>query len=155
MDFCPVFLKKKNEHGLTLVEIIIVVALLAILGMIVLVALNPSVQIKKSSDARRKADLQKLTRKLEDYYNDKKCYPASLICNAPLPPYVEKIPCDPKGGSYGYTSDCSSFRIYAKLEFLSDPIIEKVGCKNGCGPGGSSDYNWGVSSTNVSLEPAP
>lgn len=157
MDDCPVFLKKfkssgEGQRGVTIVEIMIVVAFLAVLGVILLVALKPQTQLAKSRDARRKADLNKLKNIFEDYYNDKKQYPPTLpACGQPLSGYLDKIPCDPRDSSpYGYTAGAQSFRLYAKLEYDKDLSIAQVGCQNNCGPGCA--YNWGVSSSNVGLE---
>lgn len=67
-------------------EIIIVIAILGILGVVLLVLFNPWTQIGKAHDARRKDDLSKLRNALEDYYNDKGCYPKAIdICyDAPV-----------------------------------------------------------------------
>lgn len=143
------------RRGFTLIELMVVAAILALLLVFVLIVFKPQLQLQKARDSQRKADLQKLATVLGDYYNDKNCYPASLACDpgTQLQPYIQKIPCDPFiKQAYGYTADCSAFRIYAKLENPNDPIIRTVGCQNGCGPGGA--YNYGVSSPNVGLEGA-
>lgn len=149
MDLCPVFLKK-DKRGFTLIEVIIVVVFLAMLAVIVLLTLNPVKQMNKSRDARRKADLQKLKNPLEDYYNDRKCYPSSL--NQLVPDYIGVVPTDPATKEpYTYSvTDCNKYRVYARLEYEQDPEIAKVGCQSGCGTGGA--YNYGVSSSNVGLE---
>lgn len=161
MDDCPIFLKRfkspvEGKRGITIVEMMIVVAFLAILGVILLIALKPATQLAKSRDASRKADLQKLKNVLEDYYNDKNSYPETLTCGSsfgsPLAPYLDKIPCDPlTKTSYAYSGDSTSYRIYVNLEFKDDPVIAEVGCQDGCGPGCA--YNYGISSSNVGLEP--
>jgi len=146
---CPFFLKKKE--GITLIELIIVLGFIAFMAVAVLLALNPVVQLGKARDARRKSDLSKLKNVLEDYYNDHKQYPDSLNCGQPLDPYLAKIPCDPlTHQSYVYVKTPSYYYIYTKLEYENDPIIDKLGCAYGCGPG--CNYNYGVSSSNVNLE---
>lgn len=133
---------------------LIVIVFLAILATLLLVTLKPQTQIQKSRDARRKADLVKLRNVLEDYNNDKKSYPGSLVCGSSLDPYIDKIPCDPQTGtSYAYVKSATAYWIYAKLEYDKDKTIAEVGCASGCGPGGSCNYNYGVSSQNVGLEP--
>lgn len=148
---CPAFLKKKE--GFTLFELVIVVGVLAVLLVITLQAINPYGQLVKSRDARRKADLQKLKIPLEDYYNDHKCYPATLSCNPGdgLKPYWSKIPCDPlTGQNYDYQRpDCKTYRIYASLENEADPNIATAGCSEGCPL--NQDYNYGVASSNAKL----
>lgn len=163
MDDCPSILKK-NLRGMSLTEILIVVTLLSIIAVVLISAFQPGTQLAKARDARRKADMQKLKNPLEDYYNDKKCYPDPSLLNCKLPadnpgtnfqPYKDKVPCDPETGqSYVYEKvDCNTYRIYVNLENESDPDIAAAGCANGCGP--SPYYNWGISSPNVNLEPVP
>lgn len=158
MDNCPPLLRKprifcpRHRQGVTIIEVLIVAVFLALLAVLLLVTLRPTVQLGKGRDARRKADLSKLKNIFEDYYNDKKQYPSTLpACGQPLSGYLDKVPCDPRdGSSYGYTTGSQSFRLYAKLEYDKDKSIAEVGCQNKCGPGCA--YNWGISSSNVGLE---
>lgn len=149
-------LLKKNS-GLTLVEIIIAFAILGILAAWAIGSLNPRAQICKATDAKRKSDLKRIQVALEDYYEDHNCYPDSLAGGESFSPYLETVPLDPDGESYLYSipagvTSPQSYRIYTRLCYECDPDIPKVGCGTGCGPGSSSDYNYGVCSTNVSLE---
>jgi len=145
----------RKNHGLTLIELLIVVAIIAILAVIVLAALF---QIKKAQDSKRKGHLAQLKVVLEDYYSDKNCYPTDLNCDPgiQLRPYINQVPCNTDGQPYYYELDQTDptcpqwFRIYTHLENPEDAEIPKLGCEVGCGPSGS--YNFGVSSDNISLE---
>jgi GxxExxY protein len=65
----------------TLMELLIIITLIAILATAVLVLFNPKKQIEKAWDTKRKNDLNTLRKVLEDYYNDKGCYPTgNIIC---------------------------------------------------------------------------
>lgn len=67
--------------GFTLMELLIIVALVALIAIGALVLFNPMQQIGKGYDAKRKHDLSELSKAYEDYYNDKGCYPTgSVIC---------------------------------------------------------------------------
>lgn len=161
---------KKNDHnsGLTLIELLIVVAIITIFILVLLLAYRA--QLAKGRDGKRKTDLNKIQKILEDYLNDKDCYPnadeitevvpsfpdISSICNKDFYPYLSHLPCDPMNNThynYYYSVDdgttCKKwYKIYTKLEDTEDPVIEKVGCKtSGCGP--SNNYNYWVSSPNV------
>ncbi|MDO8551154.1 MAG: prepilin-type N-terminal cleavage/methylation domain-containing protein [bacterium] len=163
MDYCPLFLEKeKRNHfsnkGLTLIELLIVLAVISVIATFTLVALNPITQMQKGRDARRKSDLQKLKNSFEDYYNDHKSYPATLVCgDTALAPYINKVPCDPQdNSSYFYSTDGATYyRVYTTLEYLKDESIAKAGCQNGCVPTQACAYNYGVTSGNVGLEPCP
>lgn len=113
-------------------ELLIVVALLILIAIVVLVALNPWGQIAKAQDSKRKTELTQLNKVLEDYYNDKGCYPKpSEICydlpptnictgagshvldsqtchicgnesGSPTFPYLSTLPCDPQHSQKKY-----------------------------------------------------
>ena len=66
----------KTKKAFTLMELLIVIAIIALIAVVALVLFNPMKQIGKSYDARRKHDLAEFQKAMEDYYNDKGCYPA-------------------------------------------------------------------------------
>lgn len=137
-------------------ELLIVIALIALLASAFLASGNYFTQVGKGRDADRKSDLAMLKVKMEDYYNDNNRYPDQPLmtnCNVALGSYIAKIPCDPQDSNpYFYETDAAGswYRIYADLEYKKDPVITDVGCSGGCGPGNS--YNYGVSSPNTTLQ---
>ena len=152
--------KKKNflERGLTLIEILISLATVAILVSVIF--FSAFEQVAKGRDAQRKAELAKLQKVLEDYYNDSGCYPGGLTFGASdsheLEGYLTTIYADPLNNdtfnylySYDTTDSCHQwYKIYSRLEKESDEIIDKMGCSSGCGP--DDGYNYWVSSPNIS-----
>jgi len=147
--------KKKTRKGFSLTELMIVVAIIAILLLVAIWAYRP--QLLKGRDVRRKADLNKLEKVFEDYYNDNDCYPETP--DQLVPDYLSEFPTDPVTRQpYEFsTEDCDVYRIYAKLEYEQDSAIAEVGCSSGCGPGGGTpggtcSYNYGVCSSNAELE---
>ncbi len=153
-------LKKKKrllEKGLTLIEILISLATIAIL--ISVIFFSAFGQITKGRDAQRKAELAKLQKVLEDYYNDHNCYPDDITFGASsghqLEGYLQTIYADPLNNStynYLYTYDTTEtchqwYKIYSRLEKESDQIIAQVGCTGGCGP--EDKYNYWISSPNI------
>lgn len=89
----------RNHKGFTLSEILVVVTIIVILGLAILVGINPIAQIFKGYDARRRADLAKIKIALEGYYSDHECYPTippNYTCDSDfLKPYLDSMPCDP------------------------------------------------------------
>ena len=165
----------RKNNGLTMIELLIVTTIIALFILVAIFAYQ--LQLAKGRDARRKADLDKLQNVLEDYLNDKICYPEpeeivtaeGYICGKPFAPYLSSLPCDPINNiyynyfySYDSTKTCKGwYKIYTKLENTKDPIIAKVGCggsdecpSGGCGP--SCNYNYWVSSPNMNqVAPIP
>lgn len=110
-----------KARGFTILELLIVIGILALVGLAVLVILDPFGQLKKARDSGKKADLARIKTALEEYYNDKGCYPQPqqmcyanyisktspsnnsspcYICGkgghtpSSLPPYLSQLPCD-------------------------------------------------------------
>ena len=136
---------KKYFSGFTLVELMIVIAIIAIMAALFIMFLPG--QISKGNDARRKADINRIKIAVEEYEKDHNCYPQSVSCKSPstLRPYLNQIPCDPTTHEpYGYdygpvVGSCPEwYRLYAYLDNSQDPqIIFKIG------PGGAYNYYSG------------
>lgn len=163
----------KRPQAFTLAEILITVALIALLVMAALALLNPLKQFQKSWDGKRKHELSQLQKVFEDFYNDKQCYPkpaeicyndtGATTCNicgnqstSPnFSPYLPSLPCDPQSPQKNYlyqvndTACPTYYRVYTTLSNNADPAIAEAGCQNGCGP---ENYNYGVTSPNTGLE---
>lgn len=167
---------KRKQKSFTLLEILVVLAIIVALAVGAFVIINPKKQIERSWDTKRKTELSSLAKSLEDFYNDKSCYPkpeeicykdgdqlrcpvcGSETTSPPLDPYLSKLPCDPQHPNSDFLyevddSSCSTwFRIYTKLSDAGDPIIAESGCSSGCGP--ALAYSYGVSSPNTIIETA-
>ncbi|MBV6413797.1 MAG: type II secretion system major pseudopilin GspG [Xanthomonadales bacterium] len=101
------------QRGFTLLEIMVVVAIIAILSTVVVINLAGNVDEARVTRARQ--DIQALTTALQLYRNDNASYPSSqqgldaLMTrpsgNPPAPnwkPYLAKLPNDPWGRPYQY-----------------------------------------------------
>jgi general secretion pathway protein G len=150
------------KRGFTLIELLIVIMILGVLAA--LITGNFFTSLKKGRDAKRKADLEQITRALEMYYEDKRAYPSSLTFGSQLKDpdsakvYMQKLPNDPNSGSYGYETDAngSYYKIYACLEndlqilpYTSSPSIFTCSknCKNQTNA--TVPCIWGISSSNT------
>lgn len=161
------------KKGFTLVELLVVITIIMLLAILALIILNPWTQIKKSKDGKRKSDLATLSKVLEDWYNDKQCYPKpSEICyDAPVnntchvcgtensspsfSPYLSMMICDPEHPAVKYLynyddANCPTlYRLFTILSITTDSVIEDVGCSGGCGP--NLVYNYGITSPDTGL----
>lgn len=165
LDAMPIFAKR--QRGFTLIEILVVMAIIGILATIGMGAFGTAQS--KARDARRKSDLENVARALEMHYNDNKAYPASVSWGvqwaAGTTVYMEKMPTDTKYGYYYIPVDVGGvarkgYQLFARLENTEDakaariigpPIVAgryqpfasiKCGTTKGC--------NYVIMSTNVS-----
>lgn len=156
-----------KKRGFTLIELIVVIAILAALAS--MISGNISTSLKKGRDAKRKADLEEVTRALEMYYEDNKAYPLTLTFGSILEDpsttkiYMQKLPNDPiTTKSYQYLSATGTdYKLFACLENSQQqlPYISSgytIGTMTSCGScKDTSDATvtncvWGVSSSNIS-----
>lgn len=160
---CRRYLKRKKKMGFSLIEVLIIVAILGVISVSSIFAYQSITA--RGRDSERKSDLQRIATALEEYYNDHACYPARadlLTCGkSELSPYLSEYPCDPANEQpYLYVpadDQCDGYRLQAHLENESDPIIAKLGCDGAYGCGYTPTYNYGVSSgvSLTSSEPLP
>lgn len=136
---------KNKNNGFTLIEILVVVAIIAVLASIVLVGLGPTQRLGR--DARRLSDLRQTQNGLELYLNKCGYYPgvaqAGVTCGAfqQISAWsdvsgaltqsnlgVYQVPNDPiaaKTYSYGTNAGGSEYTIGAQLEDLNNPSLQQ------------------------------
>jgi len=160
-----------SKKAYSLLEILVTITILILLLAALFFVFNPKTQINKANDGKRRTELSGLKKVLEDWYNDKNCYPmpsqicydaavlrpdGSSVCHicgnqATSPsftPYLSRLPCDPRQpvNKYLYQIDdltCPSYyRVYTTL--TTDP-------NEFCAADSPMEtlFNWGVSSTNT------
>lgn len=118
------------KKAFTLLEIMIVIAIMGILAT--LISGNLINSMKRGRDAKRKEDLHQIQKALEMYYEDNSAYPVTLTFGSALTHpdaslnriYMQKLPTDPSSNySYKYFGDMLSgsakvnaYRLYSALE---------------------------------------
>ena len=136
-----------TSKGFTLVELLVVIAMIGILSAVVIGLLDPATQFRKAQDSRRKNDLSQISKVLEQYYQDHGAYPRSsmnppdsasyqivnkidvtetlLAWGNPWPPsYMDILPKDPSSSkTYVYFSAGQSYWLYASLDRTNDPQL--------------------------------
>jgi len=128
-----------KKGGFTLIEILVVVAIISVLLGSVLVGLGPAQ--RQGRDTRRISDLRQVQNALELYYSKCGFYPGTANCAATTIPGtwadltnvlvgsglgVSQIPNDPdlsKSYKYGSTSG-SGYTLAADLEQSTNPALQ-------------------------------
>ena len=104
----------KNNKGLTLIELVVVVAIIGLLSSIISVALNTSRM--RARDTRRVSDLKQMKSGLDIYYANGNGYPDKAVWDANVGKRMKcgtvdtlQIPTDPLSPyAYTYTSSGTS-----------------------------------------------
>jgi general secretion pathway protein G len=144
-------MNRNKSSGFSLIELLVVLALIALMVTISLFALD---QARRSSrDARRKTDLETIKNALEIYKSDCHDYPANLPAvgatltgdNTPAGcansnTYLSKTPGDPQtNSSYAYRRlTATTYTLCAYLEQSPVPAVPTTNC--GTCTGGTCNY---------------
>ncbi|MGE5327788.1 MAG: type II secretion system protein [Thiobacillus sp.] len=98
---------KKQNKGFTLIEVLLVVAIIAILAGIVIIAVNPSKQLGDSRNAQRRADVNTIINAVYQYTLD---HNGSLPTTSPAISTISTAVCTTAGscGSYVDLSDLTT-----------------------------------------------
>lgn len=144
-------LSRKNEKGFTLIEILVVIAIIGALSA--LLVPNYMSTRERARDSQRKSDLKQIQKALEMYRQDQNppLYPTASAgrfgtCNNPFGSstvYMNKIPCDPLGPTpYYYLPNNSTltYTLCACIENKADPEATDGNCSNSCPSGISKNY---------------
>ena len=121
-------ISKSRSSGFTLLELLLAIAILAILAAVVLSAINPIRQLSEARDSQRKNDVAEILKSVQQYFIDNKGnYPAQVpnedmvygVCDAMIytdntigcgdlvnvakviPVYLSGIPMDPMASKLG------------------------------------------------------
>ncbi len=158
--------------GVTLVEVLLVIAILLILAVIMVGTIDPIELVGRSVDARKKKDIGRIRVAFEEYQSDKGCYPTQTIidelseqsnCGSSVfEPWLNDWPCGSNNEPYiilidPVNLDCPGwFRVLVNLENQNDPMIPDGWYQRGStyhvGPYGINDVNYGTSSTNINWD---
>src|SRR5437870_387282 len=97
VDLKSIFNKSfgQSKAGFTILEVVVVVIVIAFFEALIIPGLisGPS----RARDAARKSDLRVIKAALENYYNEKGAYPATLAeLEKGATPFIKQVPKDPK-----------------------------------------------------------
>lgn len=160
---------KLETNGMTLIEILVVIALIGILASGLIVILNPVKQLQKSRDANRKSEIKQIQAAVELHRSDNSRYPGFYNFNNPVygwapvgglaingngVTYMTSIPTGPNTGGdnckgYLYAGNANNYTIFTILENISDTDATSVKPAPTYGGGGYSpngNRSWAITS---------
>jgi prepilin-type N-terminal cleavage/methylation domain-containing protein len=138
------------QKGFTLLEILLVIALIVILTGIVIVAINPINQLGTARDAQRKSDIGTIYKAVNQYLIDHGSFPSTItstltpICNSGsnispscsgtvnlsslVPTYIVSIPKDPNATiDTGYRIQLSDNNVYIEASYTEIGFTNQPG----------------------------
>ncbi|MFH1161904.1 MAG: prepilin-type N-terminal cleavage/methylation domain-containing protein [Candidatus Jorgensenbacteria bacterium] len=98
-----------KRSGFTLIEMLVVVAIIGLLASVVVVGVGGARQ--RARDAKRIADIRQIQNMLENYYSTNNAYPTALNL-------LPSVPTDPLDAtkSYGYSGSAQTYILGTCLE---------------------------------------
>jgi general secretion pathway protein G len=119
--------KIKNSKGFTLFELLVSISIIAILTAVAVVSFGG--MNKKTRDARRISDVEKIRVALESYKQVNGMYPA-VISNLVTAKFLDKEPTDPKNTStkYQYSSTNATYYLCAAVELAGSVTTDQTNC---------------------------
>ncbi len=121
------------KKGFTLIEVLVVIAIIATLSGIIYASFNGT--RAQSRDQKRVSDIHELQLVLEQYFNAFHYYPPD-IHDLIVKGYIASIPSTPSNySSYNYfpitqtngSTFCTSYQLWTKLETTSSYLASKKG----------------------------
>ncbi len=118
--------KSNVSRGFTLLEILLVVAIISILAGIVIVAINPAKQLGDARNAQRRADVATILSAVYQYVIDN---------NGTIPPYINNVSSASGGLTDGYvsaSSTCSALMGITVLTASTTQICKSTATAGAC-----------------------
>lgn len=120
-------LNKNRQKGFTIIEVLVVVAIIGILASMVLVGLGGARM--QGRDTRRITDLSRIQSALEMHFTKNGRYPTALSELVASGGVVRTLPRDPNPAwGYGYcvrTADRAAYILAAYLESADNPALRE------------------------------
>jgi len=127
--------QNKNKSAFTLIELLLVIAIIGILAAVVAVAINPAQKINQANDAKAKSDIGQVASAAQSYFTTNQTYPTTALGVNELKTKKElaTVPTAPNASYTSYdaytacaTAPCTAFAVYSTL--LAPVTASNVWC---------------------------
>ena len=125
----------KKDYGFTLVELIVVIAVISVLVGLILVGVDPIRVIEDTRDARNRTEMNQVKTALQLFFNDNNSYPGALA--ALVPDYAKALPSVTTDASFSYSSSGSDYDAGVNL---NNPSADDTATVTKCQPPSLGNY---------------
>lgn len=118
--------KNNLVAGFTLVELLVVIAVIGVLATAVILTINPQTKINQAKDAQAQGDISQIVNGLQAYYaiQTPSAWPSTLD-DLTVTGELKTLPTAPDGSQYSYSSYTAGFPrsaiVYTKVYNITDP----------------------------------
>lgn len=109
---------RSRQKGFSLIELLIVIAIVAVLATVIMIAINPATRIKKARDTQRKQDISQISNALVSFEVLHEQYPDEGECDSSVG--SDSNPCPVNPPQSGWSNSSQIYQSMVNQESLKN-----------------------------------